>query len=224
MDFFNRQKQIINEFDQEKLKKTSILVAGIGGLGSPLCQQLVRLGVGTVHLVDNGILDPPDLNRQILYTKNDLGKFKVEIASKNLIDIGLSTNVYPHNITILKGFDFKEKIDFVIDCLDNFEARYYLDDFIQKRKVPMIHGGIHGMYGQVTVIIPGKTLSLREIFGETIPELKDKIPVMAPIPSLIASIQVIEFVKVFCNLSDTLKNRLLKVNLNDYSIDIIDLI
>ncbi len=224
MDFFNRQKQIINNVDQKKLKKTSILVAGVGGLGSPLCQQLIRLGVGTVHLVDNGILDPPDLNRQILYTKNDLGKPKVEVASKNLIDIGLGTNVYPHKIKITKGFDFKEKIDFVIDCLDNFEARYYLDDFIQERKIPMIHGGIHGMYGQVTAIIPGETMSLRELFGETIPELKDKIPVMAPIPSLIASIQVIEFVKIFCNLPDTLKNRLLKVDLNDYSIDIIDLI
>ncbi len=223
MDFFNRQQKIISKDNQNQLKETSILVAGVGGLGSPLCQQLVRLGVGTLHLIDPGILDPPDLNRQILYTRNDIGQAKVDIATKNLLDIGLGTEIYPHKIKIIKDFNLPDKIDFVIDCLDNFEARYFLDDFIQKRKIPMIHGGIHGMYGQITTIIPDETMSLREIFGNTIPVLEEKIPVIAPVPSLISSIQVTEFVKNICGFPNTLKNKLLKIDLNDYSIEIFDL-
>lgn len=224
MDFFDRQKKIINKENQDRLKETSVLIAGVGGLGTSVAQQLVRLGVGTLFLVDNGILDAPDLNRQILYTKKDIGKAKVDIAKKNLLQIGLGTEIIKYKTKIAENFDLSDRIDFVIDCLDNFEARYYLDDFVFKKKIPMIHGGIHGLFGQVTTIIPNKTKSLRKIFNNSIPELNEKIPVISSIPSLIASVQVIEFVKIFCDYPNTLINKILKIDLNDYSLDIFDLI
>jgi len=223
MNYFDRQKTIISKTCQQRLKDTSVLIAGIGGLGSPVAEQLVRLGIGTIHILDNGIIDPPDLNRQIFYKKYDIGKQKVEVALKHLNEIGLETEIITHNAKIEEDFDLKEKVDFVFDCLDNYEARYYLDDYIQKDNIPMIHGGIYAMFGQVTIIIPDKTKSLRELFSNTIPKQEGKIPVISPVPSIIASIQVIEFVKYICKLNNSLINKMLKINLNDYSLDIFSL-
>ncbi len=223
IDFFNRQQAIISAEQQEKLSLSHVLVAGVGGLGSPVCQQLVRLGVGNLHIVDRGILDPPDLNRQVLYTTADLGKAKVAVAAPALEQIGMGTRVFPYQVTIDATFELPEEIDYVIDCLDNFEARYFLDDAVQKRGIPMVHGGIHGMFGQLTTILPGQTQSLRSLFGDMVPDLKGKIPVMAPIPSLIASFQVTEFVKLFCQLDHTLVGRLIRIDLTDYSFELTEI-
>jgi len=223
MNYFNRQKSIISSKNQTKLKKAKVLVTGIGGLGTPVCQQLVRLGVGTLHLIDNGIIEPTDLNRQLLYTTDDIGKPKVDIARDNLLKIGLETEIYAHNIKIEKDFIFDEEVDIIIDCLDNFQARYYLDDYVQIKSIPMIYGGIYGMYGQITTIIPKRTKSLRELFNNVIPNIIDEIPVIAPVPSLVASIQVIEFVKFICKFENTLVNRMYKIDLNEYITEIFDI-
>jgi molybdopterin/thiamine biosynthesis adenylyltransferase len=223
MDYFNRQKSIISSENQAKLKKTTVLVVGIGGLGTPVCQQLVRLGVGTLHLIDNGIIEATDLNRQFLYTTADIGSSKVDIARNNLLKIGLGTEIYVHNIKIGKDFTFDKEVDIVIDCLDNFQSRYYLDDYVQIKNIPMIYGGIYGMYGQITTIIPKRTKSLRDLFDNVIPNIIDKIPVIAPIPSLVASIQVVEFVKFICGFDNTLVNRMYKIDLNEYITEIFDI-
>ena len=93
MDFFLRQRPVIGEKGQKKLMESSVLIAGCGGLGTHVAQQLVRLGIGRIYLVDNGIIDAPDLNRQILYYRDDIGRKKGEVIEERINAIGLDTKI-----------------------------------------------------------------------------------------------------------------------------------
>ncbi len=223
MPYFTRQLPLIGKEGQEKLHNTSLLIAGVGGLGTNVAMQLIRAGIGTLHLVDKGVLDEPDLNRQILYHHADLCREKVNAATERLGAVGLNTKIIPYHQTIDEDFQLPEGIHGVIDCMDNFEARYVLDDRIHQKKLFFIHAGIHSLYGQVTTIFPGKTQSLRHLFQDAMPNLDAPIPVIGAVPSIIASIQVVEAIKLICNLENNLINRMLMMNLNDYTFEIIQL-
>ncbi|MCP4146187.1 MAG: HesA/MoeB/ThiF family protein [bacterium] len=220
---FTRQIPLIGEEGQAKLEKTSLLIAGVGGLGTNVAMQLARAGIGTLHLVDKGILDAPDLNRQILYHKDDIGRKKVDIARQRLDALGLNTKIITHHQTIDNDYAMPENIDGVVDCMDNFEARYILDDLIHKRGVFFVHGGIHSFIGQVTTFLPGKTQTLRELFGEQDAKQDVPIPVIGAVPAIVGSIQVVETIKIICGMENNLINRILLIDLNDYSFKIIDL-
>ena len=222
MDYFLRQRPVIGEKGQKKLMESSVLIAGCGGLGTNVAQQLVRLGIGKIYLVDNGIIDAPDLNRQILYYRGDIGRKKGEVIEERINAIGLITDVIISKEKITENFDLPEGIIGIVDCLDNFETRYILDDLVHKKKLFLIHGGIRSMCGQITTIIPGKTPSLRKIFGN-IKGKKEVIPIIGQTPSVIASLQAIEVVKLVCGLNNTLVNRMLFIDLNDYTFKTIEL-
>lgn len=222
MSFFSRQIPVIGEKCQERLEKSSILIAGIGGLGTNVAQQFIRAGISELHIVDDSLIDAPDLNRQILYCKKDIGRKKVEVAKERLDLIGLNTKISIYENKIDDNFNLPEGIIGVVDCLDNFKTRYILDEQVHKKNVFLIHGGIHDLYGQITTIIPGKTRSLKEIFSN-MRDKKDIIPVIGPVPTIVASIQVLETIKIICKMENNLINKLLFVNLNDYSFKIIEL-
>ena len=107
MDFFKRQIAIVSERGQRKIEGASLMVAGIGGLGTNVCMHLVRAGIGTLHLVDDGLLDAPDLNRQILYASADLGKSKVLAAKERLDELGMNTRIFAHNLKIDRKLIFQ---------------------------------------------------------------------------------------------------------------------
>ncbi len=225
MPYFERQNLLIGEDGKEILKNASILVAGVGGLGTNAGMLLARAGVGTLHLVDNGILDAPDLNRQILYHKNDIGRKKVEIAKERLDTLGLGTKIFAEHTLIDDNYSLPPDIDGVVDCMDNFEARYILDDRVHQyaKKIFFVHGGIHSLHGQLTSIIPGKTQSLHQLFGGQSSQQDTPIPVIGAVPSIIASLQVVETIKLLLNMDNNLINRLLVMDLNDYSFRTIEL-
>jgi len=99
-------------------------------------------------------------------------------------------------------------VNIILDALDNFESRYILEQLARESNVPYVHAGVNQWYGQLTTIIPGKTMSLKDIFGE-IDTTKEKVSTISPVVSIVASLQVIETIKVIIRRKDILDNKLL---------------
>ena len=203
----------------EKIMNSKILIAGVGGLGSTVAELAVRTGFKEIYLVDYKEVDDPDLNRQILYTEDDVDKHKLDVAEEKLKRIS-DVNIVKIKEKINEDFEIPD-VDIVVDCLDNFKTRYILEEKSFEKRLPFIHGGVKGYAGQVTVVYPHKTKRLREIFGDI--EDDSKPPqVFPPVVTLVGSIQLSEAVKIICGDEDgSLMNRLLVADLSTSTFDVI---
>ena len=201
--------------DKERIiNNSAVLVAGIGGLGTTVSQILVRAGIGKLYIVDNGRIDLPDLNRQSLYFWDDIGKKKVDIACLRLKSIHNQTNIIPIHASINTNFELPNDVSGVVDCLDNYESRFYLETLLPKSKF-YIHGGVQNDYGQVISLIKGKSKSLKEIFANS-QNQKGVLAVTPPIVFSIASIMAQETINCLWN-KPKLLDEFLIVEFSDFS-------
>ncbi|NJE02506.1 ThiF family adenylyltransferase, partial [Thermococcus sp. JdF3] len=115
-----------------------------------------------------------------------------------------------------------EGVDVIVDCLDNFETRFLLDDYAQRKKIPLVHGAVEGTYGQVTTIVPGFTKSLREIFPN-VGRKKEKFPILGATAGVIGALQAMEVVKLLTGIGEPLLNKLLIVDLAFNTFDVVEL-
>jgi len=212
----NEQKEIysrqimINEIGEEgqcKLKSTSVLVVGCGGLGSPVLYYLTAMGIGHLGLCDGDKVSLPNLNRQILFTMEDIGKSKASTAKERLtaLDPGLITTIYDQFLDKELAENIIPKFDIIVDCLDNFKTRFILNDACVKAKKPLIHAGIGDFYGQLMTIIPGKTPCLRCLFPKGIKhETEEPSPcftgVIGTTPGILGTLQAIEVMKLILDI------------------------
>lgn len=210
---------------QQILANACILVAGVGGLGSTVSEILVRSGVGQVIILDNGIVDEPDLNRQILYTLEDLGKVKVDVAAEKLSVIHKQSTIIPINRRIQENSRLFEtlwqyKFQGIADCFDNFSSRFVLEQLL-KEDMFLVHGGVERDYGQITTIKKNRTRMLTDLYPN-VAEPDSPLPVCPQIVSCVASMMAYE---VLNNLWKTpqLMNTLLIVELSDFSFSKIQL-
>jgi len=204
--------QEVGEEGQQKLASASVLVIGCGGLGAPVLYYLTAMGIGKIGLCDGDIVSLPNLNRQILFTMDDIGRSKTEAAQKRLTALNpeLKVTIYDRFI----DEDLAEKIipgyDIVVDCLDNFATRFILNNACVKAKKPLIHAGIGEFYGQLMTIIPGKSPCLRCLFPDGIKEKQKNrppasneaqnlspcfTPVIGTTPGVLGTLQAIEVMK-----------------------------
>ncbi|HET7344891.1 MAG TPA: ThiF family adenylyltransferase [Nitrososphaeraceae archaeon] len=208
----------------EKLRNAKVCIVGAGGIGNPVATQLTAMGVGKLRIVDRDVIEISNLHRQHLYTENDIGKVKVEVAVENLrrMNSAVQIEAVPLSLTrytaesVVKGFDV------VIDALDSVDARYAINDACIKFNIPFIYAGALGMLGSVCTILPNKSACLRCIF----PALtEDEMPtcstegVHPSILYLVAGIQVSEAVKVIIGQQPTIVNKLLYIDLNELSFE-----
>lgn len=173
---------------------------------------LTRAGVGHITIVDHDRIELTDLNRQILYQDENIGEKKVDTAQKRLLGMNPHVEITPifekiqkeNVLSIVKGAQV------VIDGLDNFETRFLLNSICVKENIPFIYGGIDGLNGAVTTIIPHKTPCLSCISKNIIPdERKDFLPTFGFVPGFIASLQSMETVKLLTNIGIPLAGKLL---------------
>lgn len=217
-EYLQRQFDIFTQKENEKLEKLNVMIAGAGGLGTHQAQQLIRMGINKIYLYDNDKVELTNLNRQIFYGKNDIGENKVDIAKKHLDKYGLETEIVAVHEKIDDNTHPPDDIHLIFDALDNFKTRFILEDLAIKASIPFIHGGIESWYGQVAVIIPGQTVRLKDVFSGA-DEVNRTPSIISPAVSIIASIQVLEGIKVFLNKEDFLKNKLLLVDLNSCTVE-----
>lgn len=197
------QRQILfpqlGEGGQEKLAASSVLVCGCGGLGSPALLYLAALGVGRLGLLDGDVVSYSNLNRQILYGRSDVGRRKAEAAAERIrvLNPDIVLDVHPEYLTEENACSILQGYDLALDCLDNFPARFILNDACLSLGVPFVHGGVNRLQGQTMTVIPGRTACLRCLFpggAEDAPSTDDKA-IIGATAGVIASLQVTEVFK-----------------------------
>ena len=183
---------------QERLGKASVLVVGCGGLGAPVLYYLTAMGIGHLGICDGDTVSLPNLNRQILFTMEDIGKPKALTAKERLLALNpdLEATVYDQFLDAELAEAIIPDYDIVVDCLDNFSSRFILNDACVKAGKPLVHAGIEEFYGQLMTIIPGQGPCLRCLFPKGIKEEAEKQSgVIGPTPGVMGAMQAMETVK-----------------------------
>jgi molybdopterin-synthase adenylyltransferase len=222
---FSTNIAFLGEERQKLLNNAAIMIAGMGGLGCTVAQNLVRLGIGKLIIVDYDKVALSNLNRQILYTAQDVGQFKVEIASENLRKINEFTEIIPINKKIVDSQclhkEFPEnKFAGIADCLDNYESRFILEELLMPDQF-LVHGGVMNDFGQITTIRKKLTKSMKDLYKDV--EISTRpIPV---IPQTVLTIGSLMSHEIMNNIFGTpqLLNKLLITELTDFSMFKIDL-
>lgn len=211
---YNRNVLIsqIGEEGQQKLNQAKVLVCGAGGLGSTVLANLASVGIGTIGIVDNDVLELSNLNRQYIHKHNNLGKIKVESAKQWINEFNPETVVKTYQIRLNEENyqDIVKDYDLIMDCFDSFQSKFLLNKIAVQTGKTLIHGGVSEFYGQVTTIVPQKTACLSCILPEDNAYVIKGV--LSPAVTTIASIQAMETVKVILNIGETLENKLLSYN------------
>lgn len=226
---------ILPEFNidgQQKLKNAHVLVVGTGGLGSPLLLYLAAAGVGTIGLVDFDTIDESNLQRQVLFTTEDVGKLKVEVAAEKLQKLNPYIKVIAHNLhlTSENALEVIQKYDLVADGTDNFPTRYLVNDACVLLGKPLIYASIYRFEGQVSVfnypLEDGEFgPNYRDLFPE--PPPPELVPscaeggVLGVLPGMIGSMQANEVIKVVAKIGKPLVGRLLLFDALNFETQII---
>jgi adenylyltransferase/sulfurtransferase len=203
---------------QEKLRAAKILVIGAGGLGCPVLQYLTAAGVGTIGLIDFDKIDETNLQRQILFTTNDIGKSKA-LTAKDKLEANnpfITVDAYDFALTNKNALDLFEKYDLVIDGTDNFSTRYLVNDACLLTNKPLIYGAIHKFEGQVSVFNYEDGPNYRCLFPDppspgSVPSCSE-VGVIGVLPGLIGTQQANEAIKIIVGIGNVLSGRLLVYN------------
>lgn len=206
---------------QEKLKNSSILLIGSGGLGSPLGLYLAAAGVGRLGLVDFDLVDFSNLQRQVIHGTSDVGRPKVDSAKETIQDINPTVQVdtYKTKLTAENAMEILKGYDLVMDGTDNFPTRYLVNDACVLLKKPNVYGSIFRFEGQVTVFWSEKGPCYRCLYPE--PPPPGAVPscaeggVLGILPGVIGLLQATEAVKMIIGRGELLVGRLLLYNALD---------
>ena len=195
---------------QEKLGKASVLVIGLGGLGSPAALYLAASGIGEITLVDDDVVDLSNLQRQIAHREATIGKPKVASAGNTIQQISSETCIHmiKHR---LNGDDLLKAVghaDVVVDATDNIESRYQINDACLSARTPLVSGAAIRMEGQVAVFDPRESDSpcYRCLYDQGDSDNLNCADngVLAPVVGIIGTIQAMEAIKIISGIGETL--------------------
>jgi molybdopterin/thiamine biosynthesis adenylyltransferase len=208
---YDRQIMIgeIGQEGQEKLKRSRVVIAGTGGLGSPIAIYLTAAGIGMIRLIDHDQVALSNLNRQILHWEEDIGRKKVDSARTKLRNLNSEVEIEAIAETVTEGNVSKlvNGCDVIVDAMDNLSTRYILNRCAIEKNIPFFHGAVNGFEGRVMTILPGKTACLRCMYRGPVPQ--EKFPVIGVAPAVIGVIQATEVIKYLVGIGKLLTNRLL---------------
>jgi molybdopterin/thiamine biosynthesis adenylyltransferase len=171
-DLYNRQFRL-EGWDQNLVKNSRVLVAGVGGLGCETAKNLAMVGVGRLDLVDLDVIEHSNLNRQILFAGAEMGRPKAEVAAERLLEINPNITIQGY-YTSLERLDphVYEATDVIVGGLDSMNARYNLNTQAVTRGKPFVDGGVAGYSGHIYTIIPG-TNACYECYPTPAPPMDD---------------------------------------------------
>lgn len=203
---------------QEKLKNSSVLLVGAGGLGSPAAMYLAAAGVGRIGLVDFDDVEASNLQRQILYGTGDVGRPKLEAAAERLGDLNPHVEVNRHEmrLTSENAIDVIDDYDIVADGTDNFPTRYLVNDACVMTNTPNVYASIFRFEGQVSVFATEDGPCYRCLYEE--PPPPGLVPscaeggVLGILPGFIGTLQATEVIKMLTGIGEPLIGRLLMVD------------
>jgi sulfur-carrier protein adenylyltransferase/sulfurtransferase len=214
---------------QRKLKGSSALVIGTGGLGSPVALYLAAAGVGRIGLVDYDVVDSSNLQRQVIHGTDTIGVLKVESARDRMLDLNpdIDVEVYNEPFTSENAMRIAADYDVIIDGTDNFPTRYLTNDVSVFLGKPNVYGSIFRFDGQASVFYAKEGPCYRCLFPE--PPPPGLVPscaeggVLGVLPGTIGTIQATEALKVLLGIGSTLTGKLLLYNALDMTFDFVTL-
>lgn len=208
----------VGEEGQERLKAASILVVGAGGLGAPLLQYLAAAGVGRIGIVDDDVVSESNLQRQVLFGSQDVGKRKVDVAAERMAAINphVVIETFAERFTRENALERVRQYELVADGTDNFATRYLVNDACVLTGRPNIYASIFRFDGQVSIFGVEEGPCYRCLFPEppppgTVPSCAEG-GVLGVLPGLVGSLQATEAIKWILGLGQSLVGRLLLVD------------
>ena len=220
---FSRQLVLknIGADGQKKILSTKILIVGVGGLGCPAAESLVRAGIGTIGLMDDDIVNLSNIHRQSLFSSRDIKKSKVSVAAKKLKEINPNTKIKTYKSKLTKNNikNILKKYEIIIDGSDNFKTKFLINDYCIKLKKKLITGAISKFDGHVFTFDfrDKKTASLKSFYQEN--EISDDTlncefdGVLGTTASIVGTTQANEALKMIMNIGKSLKNQILIIDL-----------
>lgn len=200
---------------QTKLKNSSVLCVGTGGLGSPLLLYLAAAGVGRIGIMDFDVVDESNLQRQVIHGTSTVGKLKVESAKERILDINphIQVDLYDEALTSENALRIFKPYDVIVDGTDNFPTRYLVNDACVLLDKPNVYGSIFKFDGQCTVFNYEGGPNYRDLYPE--PPPPGLVPscaeggVLGILPGVVGCIQATETIKIILGTGTTLSGRLL---------------
>lgn len=200
---------------QEKLLAATVLILGVGGLGSPVAMYLAAAGVGKLILVDDDEVDLTNLQRQVVHTTASIGLPKVESAKSTLLELNPECEVEAVNGRLDEAqlSQLLSQVDLAVDCTDNFGSRFMLNRLAVKNRIPLVSGAAIRMEGQISVFDTRKPENpcyqclYKEGEDETL--TCSESGVLSPVVGIIGSMQALEAIKVLTQVGQTLEGRLM---------------
>jgi len=226
MDLQRYQRQIllheIGASGQLKLQASRVLIIGAGGLGCSAIQYLAAAGIGTLGIVDFDVVEKSNLHRQVLYTTNDIGKFKAKVVFERIqaLNADVKTLVYNQKLDNSNALEIIGEFDIVLDGSDNFATRYMVNDACVLLNKPLIYGAVLRFEGHVGVfninLSGSQSTNYRDLFPvppnpETSPSCNE-IGVLGVLPGTIGILQATETLKIITGIGTVLANSVMTYN------------
>lgn len=202
---------------QERLSQAKVLVVGVGGLGSAVLYYLAAAGVGTLGMVDYDRVEVSNLQRQILHSTSDLARLKVDSAAEKLqaLNPELRLISYAEQLTEERARELFPRYDYVLDCSDNYETKFLINDLCVELAKPYTHAAVLAMKGEVMTYLPGHA-NYRDVFAQAPAEgtypAASEVGVLGSVVGIVGSIQATEALKYFTGLGSLLLDRLLLID------------
>jgi len=208
----------VGDEGQEQLLNSSVLVVGVGGLGSPALMYLAAAGVGRIGIIDNDSVSASNLQRQIIHSSEWIGKSKVESASNWIAGLNPDVDVVKINdrLTHENSMEILDNYDVIIDGTDNFQSRYLIGDTCEILGKPWVFGSIHRFEGQVSTFNLNNGPNYRDLFPTPPPpELApncSEAGVLGVLPGIVGTIQATEAIKIILGIGECLCGKLLAID------------
>jgi len=220
-DRYSRQIRFrhIGETGQARISKSRVAVVGLGALGTASAAQLARAGVGYLRLIDRDVVEPSNLQRQLLYTEKDARNATPKaIAARDALaaaNSGITIEAVVDDLDASNAEQLLADVDVVIDGSDNFEVRYLINEVAVKHNIPWAYAGAVEAHGTSAFLRPGRTPCLVCLLGygaRVGHDTCDTVGVISPIVQWMASYQVAEVLKYLAGREDALSNAILQAD------------
>jgi molybdopterin/thiamine biosynthesis adenylyltransferase len=215
---YQRNQGSLSCGQQLSLLRGKVAVIGAGGLGGYIIEELARIGVGHITVVDPDVFEEHNLNRQLFSKLDNLGQAKVTVAKARVKEINPAVTIFPVQdaFTATNGRELIAKVDVVADALDSIPRRLELAEVCEECAIPLVHGSVGGWYGQVSTQFPGEH-TLQKIYSRERGEggIERELGNLSFAVPAIASMEVAELVKILLGEGTMLRGKMLSVNLFD---------
>ena len=221
MERYKRQISIpqIGTEGQMLLQSSTAAVIGAGGLGAPVLTYLAAAGVGNILVIDKDAVEESNLNRQFLYSREDIGRKKAEAAKEKLKKQNpqIKVTAFSDAFTEENGRELLKGADVVVDCVDSVKTRISVNKICLLLRIPLVEGGIYGFYGYVTSVFQNSPCL--ECMGYTKEMEQKEIPSLGAAAGVVGSLQAVEALKILLGKGEPFYGRLFQYDGLDGSFD-----